>query len=68
MRDVYNKVLEVRGLWESCKREHPHYYDRWYRPPFSASDPYVEHILRSLAGGIQEREHTIQDLNLLNFE
>ncbi|EPE35019.1 Protein kinase-like (PK-like) [Glarea lozoyensis ATCC 20868] len=68
IKDVYNKVLEVRGLWESCKREHPHYHDRWYRPPFSACEPYAGHFLRGVAGGIQEREHTIQDLNLLNFE
>jgi hypothetical protein len=68
MRDVYSKVLEVRRLWERCKTDHPHYHDIWLRPPFSSCEPYAGCFKRGLQGGIQEREHTIQDLNLLDFE
>jgi hypothetical protein len=63
--DVCDKVTDVRRVWERCVVEHPPYCERWLRPPFSKSEPYTGNFHRGLAGGIQKREHKIQDFNLL---
>jgi hypothetical protein len=54
-------IVEVKKAWDYCTIDHPKYYDHWYRPAFSESEPWGGKFHQGHMGGIKQREHVLED-------
>jgi hypothetical protein len=58
--EVLDPIGEVIKAWNACGIDHPHHFDRWLRPPFSACEPYDGEFVLGHMGGVTKREHVIK--------